>query len=68
LFFNATELDEAVLLPQKPIDEKDVLSLSRCAYPDRSGKRSYFIVNARDILPRSPEDLRAQTIRLGNYY
>lgn len=33
-------------------------SLNRCAYPDRSGKRSYFIINARDILPRSPEDLR----------
>ncbi len=34
------------------------LSLNRCAYPDRSGKRSYFLINARDILPRSPEDLR----------
>jgi len=36
------------------------LPLSRCAL----SKDSRFIITARDILPRCPEDLRTQTIRL----
>jgi filamentous hemagglutinin family protein len=48
----------------KPLDRRfwrDELSRNRCAF----SKDSRFIITARDILPRCPEDLRTQTIRLG---
>jgi len=44
--------------PPKPPPLRGRCSLSK----DR------FTITARDILPRCPEDLRTQTIRLGNYY
>jgi len=53
----------------KPLDRsfwRDELSLSRCAL--FSSKKGKFFINARDILPIGPEDLRTYTIRLGNYY
>jgi len=52
------------LLPLPPEPPEPPPLRGRCSF----SKDSRFTITARDILPRCPEDLRTQTIRLGNYY
>jgi filamentous hemagglutinin family protein len=62
---NSVELrDPLQVLPKKPIYLADSLLKNRCASFSKENL-SRFIITARDILPRCPEDLRTQTIRLG---
>ncbi len=59
---NNTKLSELVNMERPPLQELPLLT-NRCASFSKENL-SRFIITARDILPRSPEDLRTHTIRL----
>jgi len=64
---NSVKLSDVLpLSKEKDYLKIDSLPKNRCSISKENQSR--FTITARDILPRCPEDLRTQTIRLGNYY
>jgi len=61
---NSVKLSDVLpLSKEKDYLKIDSLPLNRCSLSKENQSR--FTITARDILPRCPEDLRTQTIRLG---
>lgn len=62
LFINSFRLQETIFPQRQPLGGERLFS-SRCATFSKENL-SRFIITARDILPRSPEDLRTHSLRL----
>jgi filamentous hemagglutinin family protein len=62
LFINSFRLQETIFPQRQPLGGERLFS-SRCA-PFSKENLSRFIITARDILPRSPEDWRTHSLRL----